>query len=81
MKTLISCEFNMDNACVELKYSDGTLIAVDTVAVEKEVTDNRYQRSELEWLIYNDPVACAELILSGNPELYLKSVTEYSPLD
>jgi len=81
MKTLISCEFNMDNACVELKYSDGTLIAVDTVAVEKEVTDNRYQRSELDWLIYNDPVACAELILSGNPELYLKSVTEYSPLD
>lgn len=81
MKTLISCEFNMDNACVELKYSDGTLIAVDTVAVEKEVTDNRYQRSELDWLIYNDPVAYAELILSGNPELYLKSVTEYSPLD
>lgn len=69
MKTLISCEFNMDNAYVELKYSDGTLIAVDTVAVEKEVTDNRYQRSELDWLIYNDPVAYAELILSGNPEL------------
>ena len=81
MKTLISCEFNMDNACVELKYSDGTLIAVDTVAAEKKVADNMHQRSELDWLIYNDPVAYVELILSANPELYLKSVTEYSPLD
>lgn len=36
-----------------------------------------YQRSELDYLIYNDPVAYAELILNGNPEAYLKTVTEY----
>lgn len=26
--------------CVELKFSDGTRIAVDTIAVENEVADN-----------------------------------------
>ena len=70
----------MDNCCVELKFFDGSMIAIDTIAVENEVTDNMYQRSELDYLIYNDPVAYAELILNGNPEAYLKTVTEYKSL-
>ena len=77
---ILSCAFNMDTACVELKFSDGSMIAIDTIAVENEVTDNMYQRSELDYLIYNDPVAYAELILNGDPEAYLKTVTEYKPL-
>jgi len=77
MDRLISCEFNMDNACVELKFLDGSMISIDTIAVENEVADNMYQRSELDYLIYND----ADLILNGNPETYLKTVTEYKPLD
>ena len=48
---------------------------------KNEVADNMYQRSELDYLIYNDPVAYAELILNGDPETYLKTVTEYKPLD
>lgn len=81
MDRLISCEFNMDNACVELKFLDGSMIAIDTIAVENEVSDNLYQRSELDYLIYNAPVAYAELILSGDPEEYLKAVTEYKPFE
>ena len=64
---LISCEFNMDTACVELKFTDGCMIAIDTIAVENEVADNMYQRSELDYLIYNDPLAYADLILNGDP--------------
>lgn len=56
------------------------MIAIDNIAVENEVADNMYQRSELDYLIYNDPVAYAELILNGNPEAYLKTVTEYKSL-
>ena len=78
---ILSCAFNMDTACVELKFDDGTMIAIDTIAVENEIADNMYQRSELDYLIYNDPVAYAELILNGDPEAYLKTVTEYKPLD
>ena len=75
MKKLISCEFNFDTVCVELKFSDGSMIAIDTIAVENEIADNMYQRSELDYLIYNDPIAYAELILNGDPEAYLKTVT------
>ena len=78
---ILSCAFNMDTACVELKFDDGTMIAIDTIAVENEIADNMYQRSELDYLIYNDPVAYAKLILNGDPETYLKTVTEYKPLD
>ena len=81
MKTLISCAYNMDNCCVELKFADGSMIAIDTIAVENEVADNMYQRSELDNLIYNDPIGYADLILNGDPETYLKTVTEYKPLD
>ena len=81
MTYLISCEFNMDTACVELKFNDGSMIAIDTIAVENEVADNMYQRSELDWLIYNAPLEYADLILNGDPEKYLKAVTQYKPLD
>ena len=81
MKRLLSCEFNMDTACVELKFANGSMIAIDTIAGENEVADNIYQRSELDWLIYNDPAAYADLVLNGDPETYLKTVTEYKPLD
>jgi len=81
MKALLSCAYNMDTCCVELKFSDGSMIAIDTIAVENEVADNMYQRSELDYLIYNDPIAYADLILNGDPEAYLKAVTEYKPLD
>lgn len=81
MKTLISCAYTMDNSCVELKFADGSMIAIDTIAVENEVADNMYQRSELDYLIYNDQIGYADLILNGDPETYLKTVTEYKPLD
>ena len=76
MKTLLSCEFNIDTACVELKYSDGSMISINCTAVENEVANSRFQRSELDWLIYNDPLSYAELILNGNPKEYLRTVTE-----
>ena len=78
---LISCEFNMDTACVELKFADGSMIAIDTIAVENEIADNMYQRSELDYLIYNNPIGYADLILNGESEVYLKTVTEYRSLD
>ena len=78
---ILSCEFNIDTACVELRLSDGTMISIDCTAVENEVADNMYQRSELDWLIYNDTVAYADLILNGDPETYLKTVTVNKPFE
>lgn len=81
MRKILSCEFNLDTACVELRLDDGTLISIDCTAVENEVANSMYQRSELDCLIYNNPLAYAELILNGEPGLYLKVVTEKKQLD
>ena len=74
MKYIKSCEFNMDTGCVELRFQDGSMISIDCTAVENEVADNLYERSELDYLIYNDPLGYADLILNGEPEEYLKNV-------
>ena len=78
---ILSCEFNIATACVELKLADGTMISIDCTAVENEVADNMYQRSELDWLIYNAPLEYADLILNGDPEKYLKTVTVNKPFE
>ena len=81
MEKLISCAFNMDAACVELRFSDGSICSIDTIAVENEIARNMYERSELDYLIYNDPLAYADLILNGDVAAYLRNVTDYRPLD
>ena len=81
MRKVVSCAFNIDTASVEVKYTDDSMISIYCPAVEDEVAKNMHQRSELDWLIYNDPAAYADLILNGDPETYLKSVTEYNALD
>ena len=81
MKKLISCTFNMDTACVELKFFDGSMIAIDTIAVENEVADNMVQRSELDWLIYNKPLEYAQLVLDGDLEQYVRGTPEHRLMD
>lgn len=81
MKKLKSCEFNLDTNCVELTYTDGSMLAIDTIAIENEYSGDMYQRSELDWLIYNAPLEYADLVLNGDVEGYLKRVTQYRPLE
>lgn len=80
MRKILSREFNLDTACVELRLDDGTLLSIDCTAVENEVTNSMYQRSELDWLIYNAPLEYVNLILDGELEVYLKIVIEYKIL-
>ena len=73
MRTLLSCKFNIDTACVELKYSDGSMLAIDCDGVEDEYAKAIRQRSALDYLVYNAPLEYAELILCGDAEGYLKN--------
>ncbi len=59
MRKIVSYEFNMDTACVELRLEDETLLSIDCTAVENEVANSMYQQSELDWLLYSDPLAYA----------------------
>ena len=81
MAKRISCEYNIDTACVEIKYDNGVMISIDCITIEDTIPRNMYERSELDYLVYNDPAAYADLILSGEAKDYLKRVTEYKPLD
>ena len=70
-----ACSFNMDTGCVELTLQDGRKISIDCTGVEDALDVTMAQRSELDYLIYNDPLAYAELILNGEPDEYLRNVT------
>ena len=63
----------MDTGCVELRLRDRRMISIDCTGVEDELDVTMAQRSELDYLIYNDPLAYADLILDGEPEEYLKN--------
>ena len=80
MRKILSCEFNLDTACVELRLDDGTLLPIDCTAVENEVANSMYQRSELDWLIYNATLEYVDLVLNGEIKVYLKAVIEYKIL-
>ena len=69
-----ACKFNMDTGCVELLLRDGRKVFSDCIVVEDELDVTMAQRSELGYLIYNDPLGYADLILNGNPEEYLENV-------
>ena len=69
------CKFNMDTGCVELLLRDGRKITIDCTGVENALDVTTAQQTELNYLIYNDPLSYADLILNGDPEEYLKNVT------
>ena len=77
---IISCEFNIDTACIEVKLTDGSMVSFDCIAVEGEYANNMYETSELDYLIYNEPMSYVRLLLSGKMEEYLKNNTDYTPL-
>ena len=53
----------------------GEKISINCTGVEDALDMTMAQRSELDYLIYNDPLGYADLILNGDPEKYLKTVT------
>ncbi|MDD6017772.1 MAG: DUF6061 family protein [Christensenellales bacterium] len=81
MKKLLSCKFNIDTACVELKYDDGSMISINCTAVENELDASMLQRGELDWLVYNKPLEYAELVLNGGIEEYIKGTPEHRLID
>ena len=49
-------------------------ISIDCTGVEDVLNVTMAQQTELDYLIYNDPLGYADLILNGDPEEYLKNV-------
>ena len=58
---------------MELLLRDGRVISIDCTGIEDTLDVTMAQRAELDYLIYNDPLGYADLILNGAPEEYLKN--------
>ena len=69
------CKFNMDTGCVELLLREGRMISIDCTGVQDALDVTMAQQTELDYLIYNDPLGYADLILNGDPKEYLKNVS------
>lgn len=63
--------------CLYAWQSDRSIVAIDCTAAENVEAENLCQRSGLDYLIWNDPTAYADLILNGDPKKYLRAVTVY----
>ena len=61
----LSCRYNMDTNRVETRFEDGTTLSIDCIAIEDEYGNTPAQRAELDWLLYNKPLECVQLVLSG----------------
>ena len=70
-----ACHFNMETGCVELLLRDGRMVSINCNGVEDALNVTMAQRSELDYLIFNDPLGYADLLLNGNPEEYLKNAS------
>ena len=78
---LYAAFYDMDTNCVYAYIKGGIIRTIDCSKVENAFVDNLYERSELNFLLDNDPMAYAELVLYGNPRRYLKEVTLYRPVE
>ena len=67
-----SCEYNIDTGRLEMEDVSGNQYWIDIYAVEDECADNMYDRSALDYLLYNELVEYVNLLLSGKLREYIK---------
>lgn len=71
----VSCTFNIDTACVEVKFIDGTLLSIYTPGVDATLYITMKRQTEVDWLIYNEPETYVNLVLSGELEQYVNMMS------
>ena len=73
--------YDMDYGYVTAQLASGEIILINCDSIEAKYADNLYHRSELNYLIWNDPAAYAELITEGCPKSYLMSAVDHHSLE
>ena len=81
MNKLLSCHYNMDTNRVEAWFEDGTILAIDCIAVEDEYGNTTAQRAELDGLLYNKTLEYAQMVLGGEIEHYLSLSCDHGRLE
>ena len=81
MNRLLSCRYNMDTNRVEARFTDGSAVAIDCIAIEDEYGNTSAQRAELDWMLYNKPLEYAQLVLGREIEHYLALGCDHGRLE
>ena len=78
---LLSFRYNIDTNRVEARFTDGSAVAIDCIAIEDEYGNTSAQRAALDWLLYNKPLEYAQLVLGGEIEHYLSLGRDHGRLE
>ena len=81
MNKLLTCRYNMDTNRVEARFTNGSAVAIDCIAIEDEYGNTSAQRAELDWLLYNKPLEYAQMVLGGEMERHLSLGCEHGRLE
>ncbi|MCD7802842.1 MAG: DUF6061 family protein [Clostridiales bacterium] len=68
------CAFNIDTASVELRFNDGTEISICTPGVDDEICPTVPMQTEIDSLIFNEPLTYARLVFSGELAQYARDM-------
>ena len=74
MKTIKSCAFNIDTACVDVVYENGGTLSIYTPMIEESLRTTVHSRSKLDWLIENEPLEYARMVIDGTLQEYLDGI-------
>ena len=74
---LLSRTFHMDRNCVQLKFANGGMSSINTIAMENKIAHNMYQHPELDSLTYNRSAVYAERILNSELNTHFITVMWY----
>ena len=61
----------MDTACVDVVCENGGTLSIYTPMVEESLRTTLHSRSKLDWLIENEPLEYARMVLDGTIQEYL----------
>ena len=73
MNKLTSCEFNIDTACVELRYAGGGNINIYCPGVGDSFDTTLSLSTEMDWLIYNATLEHASMLPAGTLAGYTRA--------
>lgn len=68
------CQFNIDNACVELIYDNGRKLYIYTPKVEESLRTTVYSRSKMDLLLDNNPMEYVRMVLDGTMQEYVNRI-------
>lgn len=74
MKTIKFCAFNIDTACIDVVYENGGTVSIYTPMIGESLRTTVHSRSKLDWLIDNEPLEYARMVLDGTLQEYLDGI-------